>query len=985
MVFAPTDEAVVSPEKASEAVTPAALADTLGNLSYNGILPNQPVTLTNGYARYDDGSSAQPFVRLIDHLIARGDLNGDGVEDAVVLLEDDTSGTGRFVYAAAVLDALGNPTPTEAVLIGDRIQVKSLAIEGSEVVADLVAQGPGDAACCASWNVRKVFALEDGRLTERSSEELSRISLADLNGTKWRLVDLNGDQEPVLPDAEITMLLADGQISGSAGCNDYNGTVSSEADSPSSFVVGAIATTKKLCSEPVMNQEQAYLARLGKAVAWWFDGGRLALTYESPEGGFGNLVFDPAGSQFAAVPFDLGEAVVAQDWVANEKFRNLPVRLNGLIAAPPTGENLPIAIIIHGSHGTGCSAPDGVNERWPCPDRELRHYEGFAYLLEALAQRGYVAVSINANPAYVMAYGGSSPNRRLPILFDLYMAKIAAAVNGEDVGLGVDLAGRVDLNQLVALGHSAGGEGLTQVIDGRAGRTTPEQVSAGQGPIAAAILLAPSRSAIPGIETALPFAVILPACDRDVADLGGQGYYEEARMKPERAALTASVYLPGANHNRFNAALGDESLGRASAICDGALLPAAAQRAFLADYALHFYDAALGRGDAPAAPAGLDPTQPAPATLFDRAVLTSLAMPTSQRLRLPLREDAATGAAAAVFCKAGYGEPGELAEACRRVQFNQPGNPEQLALTWDGTDGAYEVALPEGNRDLSDYATLHLRAAVDPLSPLNEPGQPQSFSLRLTDGAGKTAAVALTGEPALAFPAGVKGGVNSFNLDTWDNHVILSSIRVPLAGFAGVDLGDMRSVALVFDATERGAIFMTDLELLRTDMTHTEQPKSDTSKPEYVTDLEAAYGAPSQAAFGSAVFHEQLKATDSLEQAALAKYKYFVGDQWERFGEAAWMGPWKAVYTRPADGKRDIIAELRGITDRDARQSVEMILDNVDAPEKARAALAAAFDDPAVTELRVFNLGDGGAMSGILVAGRRGATGEATFLVFLLD
>ena len=60
------------------------------------------------------------------------------------------------------------------------------------------------------------------------------------------------------------------------------------------------------------------------------------------------------------------------------------------------------------------------------------------------------------------------------------------------MGLGVDLAGRVDLNQLVALGHSAGGEALTQVIDGRIGRTTSAQVSAGQGPIAAAILLAPS-------------------------------------------------------------------------------------------------------------------------------------------------------------------------------------------------------------------------------------------------------------------------------------------------------------------------------------------------------------------------------------------------------------------------------------------------------------------------------------------------------------
>jgi hypothetical protein len=157
------------------------------------------------------------------------------------------------------------------------------------------------------------------------------------------------------------------------------------------------------------------------------------------------------------------------------------------------------------------------------------------------------------------------------------------------------------------------------------------------------------------------------------------------------------------------------------------------------------------------------------------------------------------------------------------------------------------------------------------------------------------------------------------------------------------------------------------------------------SKPDYVTDLEAAYGAPSQAGFGSAVFHEQLAAGDDLEQAALAKYKYFVGDLWERYGEDAWMGPWKMVYTRPEDGKRDIVAELRGITDREARMSVEMILDNVDDPKKARAALSAAFDDPAVTELAVYNTGDGAAMSGLLISGRRADTSDATFLVFLMD
>ncbi|HAJ34854.1 MAG TPA: hypothetical protein DCL15_04055 [Chloroflexi bacterium] len=149
--------------------------------------------------------------------------------------------------------------------------------------------------------------------------------------------------------------------------------------------------------------------------------------------------------------------------------------------------------------------------------------------------------------------------------------------------------------------------------------------------------------------------------------------------------------------------------------------------------------------------------------------------------------------------------------------------------------------------------------------------------------------------------------------------------------------------------------------------------------------LQAAYGPPSDAGFGSAVFYTALGADASLEQAALDKYKVFTGELWQRYGEAAWMGPWKEVYTRAPGAPADIVAELRGIADRDAAISVPLILDEVDDAAAARAALAAAYDDPAVTELRVYNLGDGAALAGLLVAGRRGATGDAIFLVFLLD
>lgn len=157
-----------------------------------------------------------------------------------------------------------------------------------------------------------------------------------------------------------------------------------------------------------------------------------------------------------------------------------------------------------------------------------------------------------------------------------------------------------------------------------------------------------------------------------------------------------------------------------------------------------------------------------------------------------------------------------------------------------------------------------------------------------------------------------------------------------------------------------------------------------TTKPAYVTDLETAYGPPSQAGFGSAVFYEPDAGNGDLPAWALEKYKYFVGDLWDRYGEEAWLGPWRQVYWRPDGAVPGIIAELKSIDDADAARSVEMVLDNIENPDAARVALSAAFNDPAVNELVVFNLGDDGAMSGVVVAGRR-TTGAATILVFLMD
>ena len=199
VVTNPVEEPLQGSAGLPEGNNQGALIHILGNLSYTGLFPDQPITLSDGIFYYSEGGVGNPRVRLVDRLIVLSDLNEDGVQDAVLMLEHDSDGSGRFTYLVAVLGVWAAPMPVEAIMIGDRIGVKSLAVEGSQVTADIVAQGPGDADCCASWNSRATYSLEGGKLVETNRNELNRISLDDLNGTEWSLIDLHSGEEADSP------------------------------------------------------------------------------------------------------------------------------------------------------------------------------------------------------------------------------------------------------------------------------------------------------------------------------------------------------------------------------------------------------------------------------------------------------------------------------------------------------------------------------------------------------------------------------------------------------------------------------------------------------------------------------------------------------------------------------------------------------------------------------------------------------------------
>lgn len=89
------------------------------------------IALANGLAEGEPvapGSAMRERTTLLGSPVY-GDLDGDGDEDAAVLLANDPGGSGTFVYLAAVLQDPKGQRGSNAILLGDRIGEPALAMD----------------------------------------------------------------------------------------------------------------------------------------------------------------------------------------------------------------------------------------------------------------------------------------------------------------------------------------------------------------------------------------------------------------------------------------------------------------------------------------------------------------------------------------------------------------------------------------------------------------------------------------------------------------------------------------------------------------------------------------------------------------------------------------------------------------------------------------------------------------------------------------
>ncbi|MGB5745324.1 MAG: META domain-containing protein [Sedimenticolaceae bacterium] len=202
------------------------------------VIGDRPVRLIHGEDEQPaaPGSSSKIITRIWGAPVA-ADLNGDGIDDAVLILTQSTGGSGTFYYAAA---AIAEPTcykGTAGVLLGDRVKPQSIDIDATKARISFLTRGYGESFAddpTVPRQIDVIYVAKDRRLAEvaidfEGEADPNRITL-QMHTWTWIRTVFNNDTVNEPKTAGVFKLTFDehGPVSGTTDCNSFQGRVSVE-------------------------------------------------------------------------------------------------------------------------------------------------------------------------------------------------------------------------------------------------------------------------------------------------------------------------------------------------------------------------------------------------------------------------------------------------------------------------------------------------------------------------------------------------------------------------------------------------------------------------------------------------------------------------------------------------------------------------------------------------------------------------------------
>ncbi len=266
--------------------------DAVANTEYSGIY-DYTVELVDGRFEgipFAAGGASRPTVTLVREILLQDDFDGDGQPETVVLLSENSGGSGAMLYVAVVTLRGGMAVNSATAVVGDRVQIRAADIDDGAIVLSVVQAGPDDAMCCPTQMAQRRYTLGEDGLRENGSEILGPFTLAALDGSNWKL-DQFSRTESAPEQPPVTLSFAGGKVGGQSACNRYFAAIS-PGDATGSVKIGHAGSTMMACTPAVMALEKRYLQALAGVDKLGFVAGRLALGY-TVDATRGSLMFSP--------------------------------------------------------------------------------------------------------------------------------------------------------------------------------------------------------------------------------------------------------------------------------------------------------------------------------------------------------------------------------------------------------------------------------------------------------------------------------------------------------------------------------------------------------------------------------------------------------------------------------------------------------------------------------------------------------------------
>jgi heat shock protein HslJ len=252
--------------------------------------PGGSFQLSDGEYRSDivEGSSVGLVVRMGAASI--DDLDGDGVDDAVVILITEFAERVRVYDLAIVLNTQGTPVHVATAELGDRIQPLDIEIKSGVITVEMLIQGSADPAYHQPVWVTQTYRLDGNTLLRDQDIVSGQVTIDDskLFEPRWtwiaKIDDAGVLQTEIGDPSQYTLeFLTDGSYHVKADCNLASGAYSLDGGR---LTLGPGPTTLAFCPPGSFSSE--FLIHLAGVETWVVEGDRLFLSLADAAG---TLVF----------------------------------------------------------------------------------------------------------------------------------------------------------------------------------------------------------------------------------------------------------------------------------------------------------------------------------------------------------------------------------------------------------------------------------------------------------------------------------------------------------------------------------------------------------------------------------------------------------------------------------------------------------------------------------------------------------------------